>query len=140
MRQEKWDKLHKELDDALEAEFGSVQSIFENARLVLREHITANKEQVARDLQEMREKSITRDLTLEEAAEEFYSEQSKAYEDEIEPMFDISRYLVSGFIEGAKWQQKRNYSEEEVKAIVNKVRETGLTVEYLLLTEQFKKK
>ena len=53
--------------------------------------------------------------TLEEAAEEFYSEQSKAYEDEIEPMFDISRYLVSGFIEGAKWQQKRNYSEEDMK-------------------------
>ena len=57
MKQEKWDKLHKELDDALEAEFGTVQSIFENSKLVLREHIIANKEQVARDLQEMREKS-----------------------------------------------------------------------------------
>ena len=44
------------------------------------------------------------------------------------------------FIEGAKWVKERMYSEEEVKAIVNKVRETGLTVEYLLLTKQFKKK
>ena len=49
--------------------------------------------------------------TLEEAAEEFYSEQSKAYEDEIEPMFDISRYLVAGFIDGAKWQQEELENE-----------------------------
>jgi hypothetical protein len=32
------------------------------------------------------------------------------------------------------------YTEEEVIAIVEKSRETGLTAEYLLLTEQFKKK
>lgn len=44
------------------------------------------------------------------------------------------------FIRGAQWQSERMYSDEEVKVIVNKVRETGLTVEYLLLTEQFKKK
>jgi hypothetical protein len=37
-------------------------------------------------------------------------------------------------------QQERMYSEEEVIAIVEKSRETGLTAEYLLLTEQFKKK
>ena len=53
--------------------------------------------------------------TLEEAAEEFYSEQSKSYEDEIEPMFDTSRYLVAGFIDGAKWQAERMYSEEDLK-------------------------
>ena len=57
MKQEKWDKLNKELDDALESEFGTVQSIFENSKLVLREHIIANKENVIKDLQEMREKS-----------------------------------------------------------------------------------
>ena len=44
------------------------------------------------------------------------------------------------FIAGAKWQEERMYSEEEVVKIVEKSRETGLTVEYLLLTEQFKKK
>jgi hypothetical protein len=52
--------------------------------------------------------------TIEEAAEIFYSEQSKSYEDAIEPIFDNSRYLVAGFIDGAKWQQERSYSEEEV--------------------------
>jgi hypothetical protein len=44
------------------------------------------------------------------------------------------------FYNGAKWQAERMYSEEEVIAIVEKSREKGLTAEYLLLTEQFKKK
>jgi hypothetical protein len=39
MKQNKWDKLNKELDDALEAEFGTSPSnildVFENAKLVL---------------------------------------------------------------------------------------------------------
>jgi hypothetical protein len=37
-------------------------------------------------------------------------------------------------------QQERMYSEEEIIAIVEKSKTTGLTAEYLLLTEQFKKK
>jgi hypothetical protein len=45
-----------------------------------------------------------------------------------------------GFEAGAKWQAKKMYSEEEVIKIVEKSRETGLTAEFLLLTEQFKKK
>ena len=56
--------------------------------------------------------------TLEEAAERYYSEQSNGYEDAIEPIFDNSRYLVAGFIEGAKWQQeqdKNKYSEEDMR-------------------------
>ena len=44
------------------------------------------------------------------------------------------------FKAGAKWQQERMYSEEEVIAIVEKSRANGLTAEYLLLTDQFKKK
>ena len=56
----KWDKLNKELDDALDSEFGSESSVFERAKLVLREHILSNKEQVAKDLQDMREKSKKR--------------------------------------------------------------------------------
>jgi hypothetical protein len=44
-----------------------------------------------------------------------------------------------GFIDGTKCQSERMYSGEEVIAIVEKSRETGLTAEYLLLTEQFKK-
>jgi hypothetical protein len=35
---------------------------------------------------------------------------------------------------------KRMYSEKEVIEIVEKSRATGLTAEYLILTEQFKKK
>jgi hypothetical protein len=42
------------------------------------------------------------------------------------------------FITGAKWQAEKMYTEEEVIAIVEKSRATGLTVEYLI--EQFKKK
>ena len=53
--------------------------------------------------------------TIEETAEIFYSEQSKAYEDATEPMFDNSRYLVAGFIDGAKWQAKTMYSKEAVE-------------------------
>jgi len=49
-------------------------------------------------------------------------------------------FIRAAFINGAKWQQERMYSEEEVIAIVEKSRETGLTAEYLLLTEQLKKK
>jgi hypothetical protein len=43
-------------------------------------------------------------------------------------------------IEMEKEQREKMYSEEEVIAIVEKSRETGLTAEYLLLTGQFKKK
>jgi hypothetical protein len=63
--------------------------------------------------------------TLEEAAERYWAKQP---------------YNEDAFIEGAQWQQERMYSEEEVIAIVEKSKETGLTAEYLLLTEQFKKK
>jgi hypothetical protein len=36
-------------------------------------------------------------------------------------------FIRAAFINGAKWQQERMYSEEEVIAIVEKSRETGLT-------------
>ena len=52
-----------------------------------------------------------------------------------EPFFEQAKEM-----EKEKWQQERMYSEEEVIKIVEKSRETGLTAEYLLLTEQFKKK
>ena len=50
MNQEKWDKLHKELDDALDSEFGK-------AKVALRKYLLENKEKVANDLEEMRKKS-----------------------------------------------------------------------------------
>jgi hypothetical protein len=49
--------------------------------------------------------------TIEEAAERYFEEQSKSFEnDGGEPFIDISRYLVLGFIEGAKYQAERTYS------------------------------
>jgi hypothetical protein len=90
--------------------------------------------------------------TLEESAERFYSEQSKAYEDAIEPIFDNSRYLVAGFKEGAKFQAKRMYSEAiefaewiRIKDFrtVSKNNWIGLDMKYYTTQElfvQFKKK
>jgi hypothetical protein len=46
--------------------------------------------------------------TLEEAAERFYGEE------EIVNDYDISGYLQSAFLTGAKWQQERSYSGQEV--------------------------
>jgi hypothetical protein len=71
----------------------------------------------------------TRQETLEEAAEKF-----------TQIWFQNNDFTKELFIKGAKWQQERMYSKEEVIAIVEKSRETGLTAEYLLLTDQFKKK
>jgi superoxide dismutase len=70
MRQEKWDNLHKELDDALDSEFGSeeelkLESVFENAKLALRKYISDNKEKVADDLDEMKKKSKTKTMKIE---------------------------------------------------------------------------
>jgi hypothetical protein len=73
--------------------------------------------------------------TLEEAA--------KLYADNGDwEMFEEDTSVIrnTAFIKGSQWQSERMYSEEEVIAIVEKSRVTGLTAEYLLLTEQFKKK
>ena len=72
--------------------------------------------------------------TLEEAAARHFNK-----EDLVEGV-NIQYVLQSAFIEGAKWQAERMYSQEEVIKRVEKSRATGLTAEYLLLTEQFKKK
>jgi hypothetical protein len=74
--------------------------------------------------------------TLEEAANKIYP--NNGFEDEL--YWDLGEIYRDKFIEGAKWQAERMYSEEEVIKIVEKSRETGLTAEFLLLTEQFKKK
>jgi hypothetical protein len=77
--------------------------------------------------------------TLEEAAKDYIENTMKFSFNSLETKTQANRMLKC--IEfGAKWQAKRMYSEEEVIAIVEKSRETGLTAEYLLLTEQFKKK
>jgi hypothetical protein len=62
--------------------------------------------------------------TLEAAAENYANDCTLVSE--------AASYVA--FIDGAKWQAERMYSEEDVIKIVEKSRETGLTAEYLLLT------
>jgi hypothetical protein len=50
--------------------------------------------------------------TLEEAAEKYANELPEPYN------YGINSDKKKGFIEGAKWQQERMYSEEEVKQII----------------------
>ena len=71
--------------------------------------------------------------TLEEAAEK-YAKTAEGID------IPYQNGLYYGFVEGAKWQAERMYSEDNMIAIVEKSRKTGLSAEYLLLTEQFKKK
>ena len=58
--------------------------------------------------------------------------RANAEEDYMKVPISVLRYITE--------LENRMFSEEEVIAIVEKSRETGLTAEYLLLTEQFKKK
>ena len=53
--------------------------------------------------------------TLEEAAKRLYEYQSQ------NPPYTIitPKAKIHGFIEGAKWQQERMYSEEEVLDLLN---------------------
>jgi hypothetical protein len=114
-KQEKWDKLNKELDDALEEAFSNTSNILDgdvpNAKLVLREYLIANKEEVVKDLEQMREWSNTnKQETLEEAAIKYATNHGMmAY------VFPEKR---ESFIDGAKWQAERMYSEEEVYHIL----------------------
>jgi hypothetical protein len=77
--------------------------------------------------------------TLEEAAEKKYENQSKSFENDDEPIFDISRYLVRGFIDGAKWQQNQTVSPN-IDAVVDLLKsvsdETGVSIEQISITIQ----
>jgi len=76
--------------------------------------------------------------TRQETIEETYLNQLI---DEANKEFTLDRKLAKDVaVKYANWQAERMYSKEEVIAIVEKSRETGLTAEYLLLTDQFKKK
>jgi hypothetical protein len=90
-------------------------------------------DEMSNDWETMSQQITFKQETLEEAAEKYVNYQCGYYTTEqIQSMND--------YIAGYKLAQERSYSEEEVIAIVEKSRETGLTAEYLLLTEQFKKK
>ena len=72
--------------------------------------------------------------TLEETKDLNYW-RSNAEEDYLKVPISVLRYISE-----LEKQQERMYNEEEVIKIVEKSRVAGLTAEYLLLTEQFKKK
>jgi hypothetical protein len=133
-KQKKWDRLHKELDNALEEE-PKQDPTLENSKLALREYILANKEKVTEDLQEMREKSDSgRDETLEEAALSFLPRS------EVEHDTDF----ITGFEFGANWMAERMYSEEELKNAIEISVAKALGVMSFTINEesfeQFKKK
>jgi hypothetical protein len=76
--------------------------------------------------------------TLEEAAENAFNNFKR--ENPIVPEKHILPYKL-GYIEGAKWQSERMYSEEEVKHIVSEALQSALvTVDLEQWFEQFKKK
>ena len=57
--------------------------------------------------------------------------------------YKLDRVLKAGFIAGAKWQQERSYSEEEVHIILNSFKSlisSGYNKPYIEWFEQFKKK
>jgi hypothetical protein len=78
-------------------------------------------------------KQLKKQETLEEAVESVYNEFPLRSE-------SLNELAKENFIKGANWMEKRMFSKEDMIAIVEKSRKTGLSAEYLLLTEQFKKK
>ena len=118
MKQEKWDKLNKELDDALE-------SGFDTAKVALRRYLLENKEKVASDLEEMRKKSSESRDQLEEAAAN---------------LADPNICKTDNWIAGAQWQAERMYSEEEVLQLLLRLQQTESYDNLYDWFEQFKKK
>ena len=98
MKQEKWDELNKELDDALDAEFGSEEPKQENC--------CTPEGQIKRYVDCKGCDRKPKQETLEEAALKYSSE----------PQYFGKE---SGFRTGAKWQQERMYSEEDMRKAYN---------------------
>jgi hypothetical protein len=131
-KQEKWDKLNKEFDDAL---------------LVLREYLIANKEEVVKDLEQMHEWSnANKKETVEAIVERMFPFTDNDAENRI---ITIKRLY---WIDGAKWQAERMYSEAIEFAEWIRIKDfqttskdnwIGLDMKYYTtqeLFEQFKKK
>jgi hypothetical protein len=124
MKQEKWDKLHEELDDALEEEFGSEEP---------KQETLTYTEAAKKEERIFNSTMMSKQETLKEAAAN---------------LADPNLCKTDNWIAGAKWQQERMYSEEDVIAFMqfiisnpdlsntSSVSET--TARYYL--EQFKKK
>jgi hypothetical protein len=137
MRQEKWDKLNKELDDALEAEFGKCEHIKEYG--CIKDVCTCNTgpkqeyqsecvcEGSCRGFVNVKCKQLNKQETLEEAADNWVRK----------PLIGTRR---DSFIAGAKWK------EEQIPSIIEQYLETAfISKEQGYMNpekwfEQFKKK
>jgi hypothetical protein len=80
--------------------------------------------------------------TLEEVAGRLYPENIESIMD---GYHDSNSYQRDSFINGARWQQERSYSKEEVLNMLNNLRLDSYNygmgrIEFLEWFEQFKKK
>jgi hypothetical protein len=93
-------------------------------------------EEMSNDWATMSQQIKPKQETLEEVAERFYGEE------EIVNDYDISGYLQSAFLTGAKWQQEQIYNK--IKELYDNENITGFSkrayAQCLDIIEQFKKK
>ncbi len=107
------------------------ETVFENAKLILRKHILKNKEQVIKDLDEMREQSKEQE-TLEESGE--YQQELFNYLHDLgvtalqSEMQEIERIVLA-------MQDKNKYSEEEVLPLLEMLQKCK---EYFLIKTDLK--
>jgi hypothetical protein len=91
------------------------QESLEKSKLALRKYILENKEEVIKDLEEMRKKSSKNEQeTLEEAAKKYAKIPTTKDIDEEERYYNSNCNLYDAFKEGVKWQSERMYRKEEV--------------------------
>jgi hypothetical protein len=91
MRQEKWDNLHKELDDALEEEFGSEEP---------KQETLTYTEAAKKEERIFNSTMMSKQETLEEAAAN---------------LADPNLCKTDNWIAGANWMAERMYSEEDLR-------------------------
>jgi hypothetical protein len=110
MKQNKWDKLQKELEDLDDALFGKAK-----AKLALREYLLENKEKVANDLDEMRIKSNQN--KMKQTAVEWLENQIKNSKYFYKLMEDInSRSTVAQpniFEQAKKMEKEQTFKQQE---------------------------
>ena len=109
MKQDKWDKLNKELDDALEAEFGSEEPKQET----LEEEFKFKNRQIGAA-------GFVRNKIMENMSSKFKQETVKEASENYANMHqdvsaNLGKPLVKGvFEDGATWQAERMYSQDEI--------------------------
>jgi hypothetical protein len=98
--------------------YPSKQKALEDSKLALRKYILENKEKVAKDLEEMRDKSIKNEQeTLEEVAERIYREYPSNPKDKPDWHYNKDIHCFKkrkAFVNGAKYMSERMHSDEEV--------------------------